>query len=129
VNAIAQDGQAAGEIEGYEIGGDGKVFARLSSGASSVIATLGVANFNNVEGLTRVGGSLFDATVRSGEAGLSVAGQGGAGSLQVGALERSNVDLADQFVDLVIYQRGYSASSQIFSSAGDMLRDTIALIR
>lgn len=129
VSSITQDGQAAGEIEGYEIGGDGRVFARLSSGASPVIATLGVANFNNVEGLTRVGGSLFDATARSGNAGLSTAGQSGTGSLQVGALERSNVDLADQFVDLVIYQRGYSASSQIFSSAGDMLRDTIALIR
>ncbi|NBW39584.1 flagellar hook protein FlgE [bacterium] len=129
ISSIVQDGQASGDIEGYEISATGQISARLSSGGTTVLSTLGIANFNNEEGLTRVGGSLFDATQRSGEASVSAAGQGGVGDLQSGALELSNVDLADQFVDLVIYQRGYSASSQVFSSAGDMLRDTIALIR
>ncbi|MCB0329487.1 MAG: flagellar hook protein FlgE [Bdellovibrionales bacterium] len=128
-STITQDGQGTGDIADYEINADGQIFAQLSSGAKQLIGTLAVANFNNEEGLVRVGSSLFVDSDRSGDAIIGTAGTAGVGEIEGGALELSNVDLADQFVDLVIYQRGYSASSQIFQATGDIMRDTINLIR
>lgn len=128
-STITQDGQGTGDIADYEITPQGEIYAQLSSGARQLLGVLGMANFNNEEGLLRVGGSLYVDSEKSGDAVIGTAGAAGVGELEGGALELSNVDLADQFVDLVIYQRGYSASSQIFSTTGDIIRDTINLIR
>jgi len=60
---------------------------------------------------------------------VGIAGRGGFGALQGGALESSNVDIADQFVDMIVYQRGYQANSQVLSAASEIIKGTISLIR
>lgn len=125
---IVNDGEGSGDIVDFNIDSGGQIFARLSSGTLAPLGTLALANFNNDEGLSRVGSSLFNETAKSGEAQFGEAGINGFGTVRSGALELSNVDIADQFVNLVVYQRGYSASSRVFSSAGEMLKDTISMI-
>jgi flagellar hook protein FlgE len=124
-----QDGKGGGDITGYSIDGNGGVFAILDSGEQAVVGTLPVALVQNVDGLERNGSSLYSTTARSGQAVVGVAGRGGIGELRAGSLESSNVDIANQFVDLVIYQRGYQANSQVLSAASEMIKGTIALIR
>jgi flagellar hook protein FlgE len=129
INSINQDGQGIGNVTSYEFASDGGFFAVLEGGNRAQIGTLGIANFVNKEGLTRVGGSLFEATTASGEPTIGVAGAEGRGTIQGGALERSTVDLAREFTDLVVYQRGYQGSSQSLTAANDLLRDTLNIIR
>jgi len=129
LNSYQQDGQGAGAIENYEIRSDGSIFALLGGGSQALIGRLPLAHFDNPEGLDRTGSGLFVQTEASGEAIVDIAGTGARGILEGGALESSTVDQAKEFVDLVLYQRGYQASSRIFSAAGDMLRDTIQLVR
>lgn len=128
-SAINQDGEGAGSIAEYEVRQDGSIFALLTSGSEALVGRLPLADFNNPQGLARSSGGIYSETNASGEATIGDAGGNGFGQIQGGSLERSNVDLANEFTDIVIYQRGYQASSQVFSTTGDMLRDTINLIR
>jgi len=129
LNSYQQNGQSAGAIENYEIRSDGSIFALLGGGSQALIGRLPLAQFNNPEGLDRTGSGLYVQTELSGDANIDVPGVGGTGTIEGGALEASTVDQAKQFIDLVLYQRGYQASSRVFSSASDMLRDTIQLMR
>lgn len=124
-----QDGRGGGDIQAYDIDAVGGIYALLGSGERAQVGTLPVAIVQNVDGLRRQGGSLFSTTNLSGAMEVGVAGQGGSGELVPYSLESSNVDIANQFVDLVIYQRGYQANSQVLSAANEILKGTIALIR
>ncbi|MCO6429969.1 MAG: flagellar hook protein FlgE [Deltaproteobacteria bacterium] len=129
ISSITQDGQGAGEISGYEFGSDGSVLAVLSSGSRVLVGTLALRNFTNLEGLTRVGNNNYITTAEAGELDPGTPGTNGLGTIEGGALERSSVDIANQFVDLIVYQRGYQASSQTLGVASTLLRDTLGLIR
>ncbi|MBX7138684.1 MAG: flagellar hook protein FlgE [Oligoflexia bacterium] len=128
-SSLTQDGQAAGNILDYEIRKDGAFYARLDTGQSLQVGTLRLADFVNVDGLQRAGNGLFVATEGAGERRLGQPGQSGLGTLAGASLERSTVDIANQFVELVLFQRGYQASSQTLSAASTLLHDTISLIR
>ncbi len=128
-SAITQDGQGTGDISDYRLGADGSINAVLTNGTEVLVGSLPIANFNNKEGLVRVGNASYQETQASGTASFDAAGVGGRGSVSTGVLELSNVDLAKEFSDMVIFQRGYSASSQVLSQAIDMIRETISLIR
>ncbi|RMG44224.1 MAG: flagellar hook protein FlgE [Candidatus Dadabacteria bacterium] len=129
VSSIVQNGQSAGNIQDYEVKPDGRVFALLDSGTPLLLGTLQLADFSNVDSLERVGNNLFARGPDSGEIRLGAPGSNGFGTLNGGALERSTVDIATEFVELVLYQRGYQASSQTLSTANDMIRDTLNLLR
>lgn len=129
VNNVVQDGVGAGNISGYEFDSDGKFYAMLDSGERSLIGTVQLATFQNVDGLERSGSSLFSATADSGDRVIGDPGVGLFGSLEGATLERSTVDMAKEFVDLTIFQRGYQANTQVFSTTGQMIRETIGLIR
>jgi flagellar hook protein FlgE len=126
---VTQDGKSSGSVTDYRFDADGTLYAVLDSGAEAFVAKLPVATFRNEEGLERIGGNLFTATGEAGQRTLGVAGEGVAGKLEADSLERSTVDLAEQFVDLILYQRGYQASSQALSAASDLIKSTIGLIR
>jgi flagellar hook protein FlgE len=116
-------------VVAYDIAKDGKIFATLNTGDRVQAGTVALGMVTNLDGLERQGGSLFAATQESGVITVGLAGAGGRGGTVGGALESSNVDLSSEFVNMIVYQRGYQASSQVLSTTSDMIKNTIALIR
>jgi flagellar hook protein FlgE len=129
VTGSTQDGRGNGDVVAYDIGKDGKIFATLNTGDRVQAGTLALGMVTNVDGLERQGGALYAATQESGVITVGLAGAAGRGGTAGGALESSNVDLSSEFVNMIVYQRGYQASSQVLSTTSDMLKNTIALIR
>ncbi len=129
LSGVAQDGQGTGEVNSYAFKKDGRLVAVLSSGEEVTIGTIHLADFRNLDGLVRAGSNLYKAGENIGEVRTGAAGGAGLGQLEGGSLERSTVDLANQFVELTIYQRGYQANSQILNAASTLIRDTLGLIR
>lgn len=121
------DGQASGQILKYEIKPNGVVAASLDNGSVVEVGVIALATFNNPDALQRVGANKF--RLQEGEANVGVPGTDGKGSLQGGGLERSTVDLATEFTELVVLQRGYQASSQMLNAASTLIRDTLELMR
>ncbi|NDC36453.1 MAG: flagellar hook protein FlgE [Proteobacteria bacterium] len=129
VAGITKDGQGVGEVKSYAFDKDGVITAQLSSGTVVQVGKLQLVDFKNRDGLVRIGSGSFKATDLAGEPTIGTPNKVGLGRIQSGSLERSTVDLADQFVTLVTYQRGYQASSQTMSATNQILRDTLQMIR
>ncbi|MCC6875049.1 MAG: flagellar hook protein FlgE [Sandaracinaceae bacterium] len=129
VNALSQDGFAAGAVAGIDIGADGTVTGIFTNGQRRTLGQVAIADFASVEGLGRAGNGLWAQTQASGEPLVGAAGSGGRGSIVSGALEGSNVDLAQEFVDLIAYQRGFSASSKVITTADEMYSELVNLKR
>jgi len=129
VTNYSQNGQGIGEITGYEINGAGVINARLTNGLTARVGTLSVATVANKDGLIRSGTSTFATTEKAGVVAAGQAGTGATGKLLSRSLEYSNVDLAGQFVELVTLQRAYGANSKVISTASDIIKDTISLVR
>jgi flagellar hook protein FlgE len=127
ISAITQDGQGVGAVTSVSVETDGRIFALLDSGQSTIIGTVGMVNFSNVEGLQRIGGNLLQQSGSSGEPIIGKPGEGTFGSLQAGSLELSNVDLASEFVKIITLQRGFQASSRIISTIDQLLTEIIQL--
>ena len=90
---------------------------------------MGLATFTNAGGLEKVGGSVFRQSANSGEAVVLKAGTGGASLLASQSLEMSNVDLAEEFTDMIVAQRGFQANSKTIQTADAMIQDLINLKR
>ena len=129
VTAATNNGQGTGNISSYEIQKDGSVVAVLNSGSRKTVGTIALANFNNVDALNRVGNTEYTATTDAALQTPAAPGTKGLGALRGGGLENSTVDIAHEFVNLVLYQRSYQASSQTLSAANGLLKDTLGLIR
>ena len=126
---VTQDGTGVGSISGYEIMTDGQVVAKYDTGTTLLIGTIQLADFTNKDGLVRAGSTAFRATEDAGTRTTGNPGIGTLGKLQGGALERSTVDISTQFVDMILFQRGYQANSQTINAANQLIRDTIQLVR
>jgi len=124
-----QNGYGAGILQSISMSQEGVLIGSFSNGVSRSLAQLTIANFTNPEGLEKAGGSMFSATINSGEPQLSVAGNGGRGLISSGALEMSNVDLAEEFVTLITAQRGFQANSRVVTSSDEVLNDIVNLKR
>lgn len=129
VSSINQNGEGAGNIKDYEFRADGGLYALLDSGASVLVANVPLASFPNVDGLQRSGNALFSPSDKAGTPTLGLSGTGNLGTTQGASLERSTVDVASEFVELVVYQRGYQASSQTLNAANELIKNTISLVR
>jgi len=127
VAATKQDGSAAGTLQSFTISQDGTLVGVFSNGLKQNIAQLAVANFNNPMGLEQAGDSMYRTTSNSGVAQLGAAGSAGRGILQQGALEMSNVDLAQEFTNLVIAERGFQANSRVITTSDELLQDLVNL--
>ena len=127
--ARLQDGSEIGFLRGFDFGSDGSITGRFSNGQTKTLGAVAIATFNNAGGLQRQGESLFAATLNSGEALASRPGAGDAGVITPGALEMSNVDLAQEFTNLIIAQRGFQANARSISSSDEMLADIVNLKR
>ncbi|BCJ53813.1 flagellar hook protein FlgE [Actinoplanes sp. NBRC 14428] len=125
----ASDGSAAGILNSYTVSNTGQIVGVFSNGLKQTLGQLALANFNNVNGLEKIGDSMFRSTVNSGLAQVGSAGSAGLGLITSGALEMSNVDLAQEFTNLVIAQRGFQANSRIITTSDEILQELVNLKR
>jgi flagellar hook protein FlgE len=123
------DGSGAGVLSSYTVSNTGQIVGVFSNGLKQTLGQLGLANFNNVNGLEKIGDSMFRSTVNSGLAQVGPAGTAGLGLITSGALEMSNVDLAQEFTNLVIAQRGFQANSRIITTSDEILQELVNLKR
>lgn len=128
VTAIAQDGNMAGQLTGVSVGADGTITGAYDNGESLAIGKVAIAMFKAPDQMERIGSSLYRATPGAGDAAISAAGTGGRGSIAGNALEKSNVNLEDQFVQMITAQRSYQASSRVISTANDTLQQLLQLV-
>ena len=125
----ATDGAPTGYMRSYAIGDDGTVSGSFSNGEVRVLGQLAVAGFTNPAGLIRSGSSHMRSSPASGDAQVGLPGELGRGTLSSGYLEGSNVDLAQEFTQLMIAQRGFQANSRIISTSDEMLQELVNLKR
>jgi flagellar hook protein FlgE len=122
VSSQQQDGYASGSLSGIGVDGTGVVRGMYTNGQQLAIGQLAIAKFQANESLGRAGSNMWIETRESGNAALGTAGSGGRGAVSAGALEGSNVDIAQQFVDLIAHQRAFEANSKTITTADEMLQ-------
>ena len=122
-----QNGAELGLRTGVEITRDGTIVARFSNGASADLYKAPLVTFANPNGLTEVSGTAFTESEESGEENLREAGLGGAGFVEPSTLESSNVDLANEFAELIIAQRGFSAGTRVINTVDTMTEELLRL--
>jgi flagellar hook protein FlgE len=129
VAALSQDGASIGFLRSFSIADNGMVTGVFSNGRTQAIAQVSLASFNNPAGLEKAGGSTYRQTVNSGLPQVGVPGGGGRGTLSGGTLEMSNVDLAQEFTNLIVAQRGFQANSRVITASDELLQDLVNLKR
>ncbi|GAB3684291.1 flagellar hook protein FlgE [Angustibacter aerolatus] len=129
VGIDSQDGSSAGTLQGFSIGGDGVLTGTFSNGLSRALGQIAMATFSNPAGLVREGDSGYSASTNSGLAQIGTPDSGSRGTLAGGMLEMSNVDLGQEFTNLIISQRGFQANSRIISAGDEILQDLINIKR
>ena len=122
------DGNAEGVLKNVTIDSTGTITGVYSNGKIKAEAQLAIAQFNNPSGLTRAGGNFFQQSNNSGAANVKTASDLGC-TITPSALEMSNVDLADQFSDMIVTQRGFQSNSKIITVADEMLETLISMKR
>jgi len=126
-NATSQDGFAAGVLSTYSILSDGTVEATFSHQQTEAIGQAAVASFATSEGLTLDGDNQYSATAASGAAVIGAAGTAGRGTIAGSSVEQSNVDMATQFSDLIVYQRAYEANAKAITAFDQMEQATLQM--
>jgi len=127
--AREQDGYEAGRLSTVSVDNEGTVIGAFSNGIKKDIATIQVALFQNPAALESAGGGYFTPSANSGEAVATQAMTGGAGSIHGSALEKSNADVATEFVNMIQAQNGFQANARTIRVANDILRELTTLIR
>lgn len=127
--AREQDGYEAGRLSTVSVNNAGVVIGAFSNGIKKDIATVQIALFQNTSGLESVGNGYFIPSANSGEAVATQAMTGGAGSVHGAALEKSNADVASEFVNMIQAQNGFQANARTIRVANDILRELSGLIR
>lgn len=121
--------QAMHNFTDYMIGSDGVIIGLHPIYGTMVLGRVDIATFDNPNGLEKVGGTNFRATVASGPAYIARPGEEGAGVVVPNALEMSNVDLADEFTNMITTQRGYQANSRVITVSDTMIEELLSLKR
>lgn len=129
VAATEQNGQAAGTLEGFSLSPDGTLVGAFSNGGKVNVARVAMASFTNPGGLEKAGSSSYRTTTASGEPVVGSAGDPGVGTLSGGYLEMSNVDLSQEFTNLIVAQRGFQANARIITTSDDVLQELTNLKR
>ena len=127
--AVEQDGRAMGFLENFRIDSSGVVTGVFSNGTARPLAQVAIATFANQGGLEKAGDSTYRQSNNSGLANIGSSSSEGRGSIVSGALEMSNVDMADQFTDMIITQRGFQANSRTIQTADQLLQELLQLKR
>ncbi len=124
-----RDGAAGAELFQVNFGTDGSITAQYTNGDSRVVGMISVAKVLNPEGLQKAADNLYSTTLTSGDPVAGLAGTGQYGTIAPGSLEGSNVDLATEFTNLVLAQRGFQANTRVITTSDEMLSDLVNVKR
>lgn len=127
--SVSQDGSPIGTLESFSIGEDGTITGIYSNGLLRSQGRIALAKFANPTGLQAGGGNLFSVTPNSGTAAIVSPGDGGSGRIIGGALELSNVELSQEFINLITASTGFSASSRVLTTSERMIQELLSVIR
>lgn len=127
--ATDQNGWSAGTLDSVVIDATGTIVGKFTNGRTKDLARVAMAVFNNPGGLNKAGDSLYTETNNSGIADIGTSGTGGRGEFAGSMLEMSNVDLAQEFSNMIITQRGFQANSKIITTTDEMLQELANLKR
>ncbi|EMN42815.1 flagellar hook-basal body protein [Leptospira weilii str. LNT 1234] len=127
--AVKQDGYTMGYLESFSIDNSGTITGVFSNGVRQPLARIATAVFNNPAGLDKAGDTMFAYSMNSGEPNIGEAGVQGRGKINAGILEMSNVDLSDQFTDMIVTQRGFQANSRTITTSDQMIQEVLGLKR
>ena len=122
---VTQDGYTKGRLSNLEIDTYGNVQAGYSNGQNVVLGKIMVASFTNQSGLKQIGNSTFISTAASGDPELGEASEDGFGQILSGSLERSNVDITEELVNLITSQRNYQAAAKAIETSTSMTQTII----
>jgi len=125
----AQNGYAAGLLTDIDIDVNGVIFGMTDGNTRAPLAQLALAAFPNYEGLQKYNGSTFTAFPSAGQPSIGVAGSGGRGSIAGASLESSNVDMAKEFINLIVAQRAFQANSRVITTSDELYQESINLKR
>ncbi|MCM7883285.1 flagellar hook protein FlgE [Enterobacter sichuanensis] len=121
------DGQAPGTFNTYEVSDTGEVIAIYSNGKRQTVAQVVLADFANVGGLAQQGNNLWAETAQSGQPFFGTSGSGSFGDISGGMLETSNVELGEEMVNMIVYQRNYQSNSQTIKTQSEVLQTLVNL--
>jgi flagellar hook protein FlgE len=124
---VSQNGYAAGTLSNFTVGQDGTVTGSFTNGQQKTLAQIAVATFQNEDGLERIGDNQFAQTAASGLAQIGTANSGRYGAIVAGSLEQSNVNLANEFTNLIVAQRAFQANTRGIETADANMQTVIAL--
>jgi flagellar hook protein FlgE len=129
VQTVEQDGLPLGSLDSFSIDDQGIITGIFSNGMSQKLGQIALATVPNPGGMQRLGNNMYSLSPNSGVATINTPSTGGAGKLASGYLEMSNVDLANEFANLVITQRGFQANSRIITTSDEMMQELLTLKR
>ncbi|EWG11962.1 flagellar hook-basal body protein [Cytobacillus firmus DS1] len=122
------NGNTSGSLESFNIGSMGEINGVYSNGLIQNLGFIALAKFSNPSGLTKTGNNLFQESINSGTANINVAGEG-RGVIASGSLEMSNVDLSEEFTEMITAQRGFQANTRIITTSDEILQELVNLKR
>ena len=128
ISAVTQDGFGAGGLASLSVNAKGILSATFDNGQSRPLYQLAIAQFNAPEGLASEGNQTYHATVDSGPPAIATAGSQGTGTIVSGALEQSNVQIAQEFINLISAQRSFEANARVVSGSDQMLQDLVNIV-
>ncbi|HHY70781.1 MAG TPA: flagellar hook protein FlgE, partial [Thermoanaerobacterales bacterium] len=124
-----QNGYAAGTLTDVTTDTTGVITGIFDNGYSRQLAQVALANFDNPAGLIKAGQNMYRYSNNSGEPQIGESGTGGRGAIAPGYLEMSNVDLSEEFTQMIITQRGFQANSRIITASDEMLQELVNIKR
>ena len=127
--AVSQDGSPIGTLSNFSIGEDGTISGSFTNGLTRTIGQIALAKFSNPEGLVDVGNNFFRVGPNSGTALVGAPGEFGTGRVLGGALELSNVDLSQEFINMILASTGYSAASRVITTTKELIDQLLVLGR
>jgi flagellar hook protein FlgE len=127
--AVRQSGYGMGYLETFKIDQSGTITGVYTNGSNRVIGQVALGSFTNPGGLEKAGENTYQVSNNSGAANIGASGTAGKGKVIAGTLEMSNVDLAEQFTDMIVTERGFQANSRTITTSDQMLQELLQLKR
>ncbi|MDR3684042.1 MAG: flagellar hook protein FlgE [Geothrix sp.] len=126
-SSTAQDGYAAGTLSSLAVDQSGIISGTFTNGQIQKLAQVALSTFNNVNGLIQAGNNAWTQSLASGSPSIGIPNQGGRGGILGSNLELSNVDVATEFTNMILNQRGYEANSKIITTTDQLMQATLAM--
>jgi flagellar hook protein FlgE len=118
-----------GELDRISIDQTGLIIGSFTNGETLTLGQVALADFNNPGGVARASDNLYTASANSGEVVIGFASEGSQSRINSGSLEMSNVDLAQEFTNMIMTQRGFQSNARVISTSDEMLQELVNLRR